>query len=45
MAQDTAQAKQRAISVLYRHLAIRSTVFSMLGILSECFWVFLLTSP
>ena len=31
--------------VLYRHLAIHSRVFSMLGILPEWFRVFLLTSP
>ena len=34
-----------SILVLYLHLAIRSRVFSMLGILPEWFWVFLLTSP
>ena len=34
-----------SILVLYRHLEIRSEVFSMFGILPELFWVFLLTSP
>ena len=34
-----------SILVLYRHLAIHSKVFSMLGILPEWLWGFLLTSP
>ena len=34
-----------SILVLYRHLAIRSRVLSVLGILLEWFWGFLLTSP
>ena len=34
-----------SILVLNWHSAILSRVFSMLGILPEWFWVFLLTSP
>ena len=34
-----------SILVLYLHWAIRSRVLSMLRILPEWFWVFLLTSP
>ena len=33
-----------SILVLYRYMALRSRVFSMLGILPEWFWVLLLTS-
>ena len=39
------EALPLSILVLNRHVAILSRVFSMLGILSEWFWVFLLTSP
>ena len=43
---STCQKPERLfILVLYLHLAIRSRVFSMLGILPEWFWAFLLTSP
>ena len=34
-----------SVLVFYLHFPIRSRVFSMLGILPEWFWVFLLTSP
>ena len=38
-------ALRLSILVLNQILAILCTVFSMLGILPEWFWVFLLTSP
>ena len=44
-ARSCQKPERLSILVLYLHLAIRSRVFSILGILPEWFWVFLLTSP